>query len=327
MASGPITSWQIDGETKETVRNFIFWSSQITADGDYSHEIKRCLLLGRKAMNNLNSLLKSRDITLPTKVHLVKAMVFPVIIIWELNYKESWALKNWCFWAVVLEKTRESVALPGDPTSPSWRKSTLNIHWKDCWSWNSNLLATRCEEPTCWKRPWCWERLRAGGEGDNREWDGWMPSPTQWTWVWSNSGRLWRAGKPAVHEVTQSCTWLSNWTATRRQPHPQTQALEASVSCSVSAPLPKLDCLWAAPRLASSSSSRPGCVSLRVNNKHLPHPHLNLVKVCFFLTHHSTWPFLVGGWPSTGSCRTLGSWSSIHRGSRDISAHVTREQL
>ena len=80
MASGPITSWQIDGETVETVTNFIILGSKITADGDSSHEIKRCLLLGRKVMTNLHSILKSRDITLPTKVRLVKAMVFPVVI-------------------------------------------------------------------------------------------------------------------------------------------------------------------------------------------------------------------------------------------------------
>ena len=80
MASGPITSWQIDGEAVETVSDFIFWGSKITADGDYSHEIKRGLLLGRKAMTNLDSILKSRDITLPTKFHLVKAMVFPVVM-------------------------------------------------------------------------------------------------------------------------------------------------------------------------------------------------------------------------------------------------------
>ena len=80
MTSGPITSWQIDGETMETVRNFIFWGSKITTDGDLSHEIKRCLLLGSKAMTNLDSILKSRDITLPTMVHLVKAMVFPVVV-------------------------------------------------------------------------------------------------------------------------------------------------------------------------------------------------------------------------------------------------------
>ena len=80
MASGPITSWQIDGETVETVTDFILGGSKITADGDYSHETKRCLLLGRKAMTNLNSILKSRDITLPTKLRLVKALVFPVVM-------------------------------------------------------------------------------------------------------------------------------------------------------------------------------------------------------------------------------------------------------
>ena len=90
MASVPITSWQIDGETMETVRDFILGGSKITADGDCSHEIKRCLLLGRKAMTNLDSILKSRDITLPTKVHLVKAMVFPLVM-----YRcENWTIKK-----------------------------------------------------------------------------------------------------------------------------------------------------------------------------------------------------------------------------------------
>ena len=90
MESGPIASWQIDGETMETVRDFIFLGSKITADGDCSHEIKRCLLLGRKAMTNLDSILKSRDITLPTKVHLVKAIVFPVV----MYGCESWTIKK-----------------------------------------------------------------------------------------------------------------------------------------------------------------------------------------------------------------------------------------
>ena len=90
MASGPITSWEIDGETVETVSDFIFWGSKITADGDCSHEIKRCFLLGRKAMTNLDSILKSRDIILPTKVRLVEAMVFPVV-----TYGcESWTVKK-----------------------------------------------------------------------------------------------------------------------------------------------------------------------------------------------------------------------------------------
>ena len=90
MASGPITSWQIDGETMETVRDFIFGGSKITVDGDCSHEIKRCLLFGRKAMTKLDSILKSKDITLPTKVHLVKAMVFPVV----MYGCESWTIKK-----------------------------------------------------------------------------------------------------------------------------------------------------------------------------------------------------------------------------------------
>ena len=90
MASGPIISWQIDGETVETVADFIVWGSKITADGDCSHEIKRCLLLGRKAMTNLDSILKSRDITWPTKICLVKAMVFPVV----MCGKESWTIKK-----------------------------------------------------------------------------------------------------------------------------------------------------------------------------------------------------------------------------------------
>ena len=90
MASGPITSWQIDGETVETVADFILGGSKITADGDFSHEIKRCLLLGRKVMTNLDSILKSRDITLSTKVHLVNAMVFPVV----MSGCESWTVKN-----------------------------------------------------------------------------------------------------------------------------------------------------------------------------------------------------------------------------------------
>ena len=104
MASGPITSLQIDGETIETVTDFIFLGSKITADGDYSHEIKRCLLLARKAMTNLDSILKSRDITLPTKVHIVKAMVFPVVMygcenwtIKEAKHQRIDAFELWCW--------------------------------------------------------------------------------------------------------------------------------------------------------------------------------------------------------------------------------------
>ena len=109
MASSPITSWQIDGETVETVTDFIFFGCRITADGDCTHEFKRHLLLGRKALTNLDSILKSRDITLLTKVHLFKAVFSNSHVrIWELDYKETWVPKIWCFWTVVLKKTLES---------------------------------------------------------------------------------------------------------------------------------------------------------------------------------------------------------------------------
>ena len=110
MASGPITSWQIVGETMETVRDFILGGSKITADGDSSHEIKRCLLLGRKAMTNLDIILKSRDTILLTKGLSSQSYGFSSshVWMWDLDYKESWVPKNWCFWTVVLEKTLES---------------------------------------------------------------------------------------------------------------------------------------------------------------------------------------------------------------------------
>ena len=131
MASGPITSWQINGETMETVTDFSSGDSKITADGDCSHEIKRSLLPGRKAMTNLDSILKSRDITLPTKVYLVKAMVFPVVM---YGY-ESWTAKKvehqriCCFWTVVLEKTPDSPLDSKDikPDKPKGNQSWIFI--------------------------------------------------------------------------------------------------------------------------------------------------------------------------------------------------------
>ena len=156
MTSGPITSWQIDGERVETVADFIFLNSKITADGDCTHEIKRCLLLGRKAMTNLDSILKSRDITLLTKVHLVKAIVFPVV----MYGCESWTIKKaecrridafepWCWrrllrvpWAA--RRSNQSILKEISP----------GCHWKDwCWNRNSNILSTWCGEPTHLKRP------------------------------------------------------------------------------------------------------------------------------------------------------------------------------
>ena len=99
----------------------------------------------------------------------------------------------------VEEDSWESLGLQGDPTSPFWRRSVLSVLWKDwCWSWNSSTLATSCEELSHWKRLWCWEGLGAGGEGDDRGWDGWMASRTRWTWVWVSSGRWWWTGRPGV---------------------------------------------------------------------------------------------------------------------------------
>ena len=107
MASSPITSWPIDEENMEIMSDFILWGSKINVDSDCSQEIKRFLLLGRTAMTNLDSALKSRDFTLLTKVHIARAMVFSSshVWVWELDHKEGWAPKNWCFWTVVLEKT------------------------------------------------------------------------------------------------------------------------------------------------------------------------------------------------------------------------------
>ena len=97
------------------------------------------------------------------------------------------------------EDSWESLGLKEDPTSPFWRRSALGFLWREwCWSWNSSTLATSCEELTHWKRLWCWEGLGAGGEGDDRGWDGWMASLTQWTWVWVNSGSWWWTGRPGV---------------------------------------------------------------------------------------------------------------------------------
>ena len=183
--------------------DFLFLGS---VDGDCSHEIRRWLLLGRKAMTNLDSILKSKNIILPTKVRIVKAMVFPVVI----YGCESWNIKR--------QSTKELMVLncgPGErllrvpwtarrsnqpvlkKINPEYSLETLMLKVKlqyfDVWR----------KELTHWKRPWNWERLKAEEEGD-RGWDGWMASLFQWTWSWANSGRWWGTGRPGVLQSTGS---------------------------------------------------------------------------------------------------------------------------
>ena len=190
MPSGPITSWWIDGETMETVTDFIFLGSKITEDGDCNHEIRRWFLLGRKAMTYLDSILKSRDIALPTKVHLVKTMVLPVVMYefesWTIKKAERWridAFKLWCWRRLESPLDRKEIKAVNLKGNQSW----IFIGRTDAEA-ETKTLATWYKELTHWKRLWCWERLKAGGEGDDRAWDDWMASLIRWTWVWASSG-------------------------------------------------------------------------------------------------------------------------------------------
>ena len=216
--SSPITSWQINGATMETVRGFIFLGSKITADGDCCHEVKRRLLLGRKVMTNLDSILKNRDTTLPSKVCLVKPMGFAVV----MYGCESWTIKKaehrridafelWCW--------RRLLRVPGaarsnwsilKEISPEYSleglKLKLNFQYFGYLMWRTDWL-----EKTLMLR-----RLKAGGEGEDRGWDGWMASPIWWTWVWASSRSWWCTGKPGVLQSTglqraDTTEWLK-WT-------------------------------------------------------------------------------------------------------------------
>ena len=209
----------------ETVTDFIFLSSKVTADGDCSHEIKRCSLLGRKAMINLESISKSRDITLPTNVCIVKAMVFPVVICgcesWTIKKAEcrrTDAFELWC-WRRLLRvpwTARRSNQSILKEISPEYSLEGLMLKLK------LQYFAHLMRRTDSLERLWCWERLRVGREGDNRGWDGSMASPTQWTWVWVNSRSWWWTGRPDMlqcmgsqrvrHDWGTELNWL-NWSS------------------------------------------------------------------------------------------------------------------
>ena len=198
MASGPITSWQIDGETVETVTDFILLGSKITADGNCSHEIKRHLLLGKKAMINLDSILQSRDITLPTKVHLVKAVVFPVVMygfeswtVKKAEHQRSNAFELW--WRRLLRRDCKEIKPLNHKRNRSWRfigrtdaEAEVPILWPpDVKNW---LIG---KDPDAGQD---WRQEEKGVTG----WDGWMASLTWWTWIWAGLGSWSRTGKPGV---------------------------------------------------------------------------------------------------------------------------------
>ena len=226
MVSRLITASQLDGENMEIVIDFIFLCSKITADDDCSQEIKRCLLLERKDMKNLDSTLKCRDITLLTKVCMVKAMVFPVVMYrcgsWTIKKAEhrkmdAFEVLSWIRLLRVLWTARRP--------NRSTPKEMLNIHWKErCWSWSSSTFATWCEWLTHWKRSWHWARLKVGGEGDDRGWDGWMASLIRWTWVWASSGSWWWTGKPGMlqsmglQRVRHDWPTELNWSGGKKRP-------------------------------------------------------------------------------------------------------------
>ena len=152
---------------------------------------------------------------MPTKFCIVKAMVFSSspVQMWELDQKEGWAPKNWCFWTVMLEKTLESPLNCKEikPVNPKGNQSWIFIGMTDAEA-EAPILCTWCEEPTHWKRPWCWERLKAGEEGVDRGWGGWMASLTRWTWVWASAGSWWWTGKPGVLQSMGSQRVGYNWT-------------------------------------------------------------------------------------------------------------------
>ena len=199
----------------EIVTDFIFLGSKITVDSDCSHEIKRCLLLGRKVMTNLDSMLKTRDITLPTQVRQSYCVSSSHVWMWELDYKESWVPKNWCFWTMVLKNTFESPLDSKEiqPVHPKGNLSWISIGRTDAEAETPVLWPPDVKSWLIWKDPDAEKDWRQEDKG-RRGWDGRMASLTWWTWVWANcelvmDREAWRA---AVHGVAESWTWLSDWT-------------------------------------------------------------------------------------------------------------------
>ena len=216
MASGPITSWQIDGKTMETVKVFIFLGSKITADGDCSHKIKRHLLLGRKAITNLDSMLKSRDITLLTKSSSQSYdFSSSSVWMWELDYKESWVPKNWCFWTVMLEKTLES---------PLDCKEIKSVHPKGNQPWLFiGRTDAEAETPVLWSpdvENWLIGKEPDAGEDWRQEEKG-STEDVITDWIDMSLSKLQElvmdkeAWCAAAHVVTKNWTWLSNSTESR----------------------------------------------------------------------------------------------------------------
>ena len=181
--------------------DFIYLGSKITADGDFSHEVKRGLLFGRRVRTKLDSILKSRDITLPTKVHLVKTMVFPLAMYececWtreKVEHQRIDAFELWC-WRRLLRvpwASRRSNQSILKETSPECSLEGVMLKLK------LRYFGHLMQRADSFKRPWCWETLKAEGEEDNRRWDGLMASPTQWTWAWVNYGSWWWTVRPGV---------------------------------------------------------------------------------------------------------------------------------
>ena len=192
--------YNLEGENTKVLIVFLFLGSKITAESDCSHEIRRGLILDKREMANINSVLKSRNITLLTKVCMVKAKSQWSGMVVRAGPEGRQSMEdlmpsNCDAW----EDSWEPLGQQVDQTSQSSGRSTLNIHWKDWgWSWSSSILATWCKQMTHWKSPWCWERLRAEGEESVRAWDDWMASPLQWTWTFANSRRWWGTGKPGM---------------------------------------------------------------------------------------------------------------------------------